>query len=280
MCFSLVALGGVPVRINDPKCVAKTFPDYFERFAQITLPAQPVARQVAGAWEPASDTPPGPRKRRSSPSTGRRPRARGRWRGGSPRRSGSGSWTAGRSTGWWPCRPCAPGSTSDDRQALAGVARELDCSFQGETVLLAGEPVTEALRTEEVSAAASRVAGLQPVRAALLERQRAFRRPPGLVADGRDMGSVVFPQAQLKVFLTASPEERARRRHKQLMEKGIDARLPTLLQDINERDARDASREVAPLVRCEDARVLDTTGLSVDQAAQQVLDWFEEIRSK
>jgi cytidylate kinase len=91
---------------------------------------------------------------------------------------------------------------------------------------------------------------------------------------------VVFPQAQLKVFLTASPEERARRRHKQLMEKGIDARLPTLLQDINERDARDANREVAPLVQCEDARVLDTTGLSVDQAAQQVLDWFEEIRSK
>ena len=168
----------------------------------------------------------------------------------------------------------------DDRQALAGVARDLDCSFQGETVLLSGHPVTGELRTEEVSAAASRVAGLQPVRAALLERQRAFRQPPGLVADGRDMGSVVFPRAQLKVFLTASPEERARRRHKQLMEKGIDARLPTLLQDINERDARDASREVAPLVRCEDAHVLDTTGLSVDQAVQQVLDWFEEIRSK
>ena len=147
-------------------------------------------------------------------------------------------------------------------------------------MLLSGEPVTERLRTEEVSAAASRVAGLQPVRAALLERQRAFRQPPGLVADGRDMASVVFPQARLKVFLTASPEERARRRHKQLMEKGIDARLPTLLQDINERDARDASREVAPLVRCEDARVLDTSGLSVDQAARQVLDWFEEIRSK
>ncbi len=131
-----------------------------------------------------------------------------------------------------------------------------------------------------MSAAASRVAGLQPVRAALLERQRAFRQPPGLVADGRDMASVVFPDARLKVFLTASPEERARRRYKQLIEKGIDARLATLLQDIHERDARDASRAVAPLVRCEDARVLDTSDLSVDQAARQVLDWYEEIRSK
>jgi cytidylate kinase len=135
------------------------------------------------------------------------------------------------------------------------------------------------LRTEEVSAAASRVAGLQPVRAALLERQRAFRQSPGLVADGRDMGSVVFPDAPLKVFLTAGPEERARRRHKQLMEKGIDARLAPLLQDINERDARDANREVAPLVQCEDAHKLDTTGLSVEQAVQQVLDWYEKIRS-
>jgi len=168
----------------------------------------------------------------------------------------------------------------DDAHALARVAAELDCGFDGETVFLSGEPVTAALRTEKVSAAASRVAALRPVRAALLGRQRAFRQPPGLVADGRDMGSVVFPEAQLKVFLTASPEERARRRHKQLMGKGIDARLPTLLEDINARDVRDAGREAAPLVQCEDARVLDTTGLTADQAAQQVLDWFEESCSK
>jgi cytidylate kinase len=120
------------------------------------------------------------------------------------------------------------------------------------------------------------VAALPSVRAALLERQRAFRRSPGLVADGRDMGSVVFPDAVLKVFLTASPEERAKRRYKQLMEKGIDATLLDLLQDINQRDARDSGRGTAPLVRCEDARLLDTTGLSVEQAVQQVLRWYAE----
>jgi cytidylate kinase len=120
------------------------------------------------------------------------------------------------------------------------------------------------------------VAALPSVRAALLERQRAFRRSPGLVADGRDMGSVVFPDAVLKVFLTASPEERAERRYKQLMEKGIDATLLDLLQDINQRDARDSGRGTAPLVRCEDARLLDTTGLSVEQAVQQVLRWYAE----
>jgi cytidylate kinase len=116
------------------------------------------------------------------------------------------------------------------------------------------------------------------VRQALLDRQRAFRRRPGLVADGRDMGSVVFPDATLKVYLTASPEERARRRHKQLIEKGIDATLPTLLQDINQRDARDASRGVSPLVRCADARLLDTTAMSVEQATQQVLQWYRETQ--
>jgi 3-phosphoshikimate 1-carboxyvinyltransferase len=264
MCFSLVALGGVPVRINDPGCVAKTFPDYFERFAQITVPAgaQPGASPAALpviAIDGPSASGKGTVARRVAEALG------------------FGFLDSGALYRLVALQALRAGVDLDDREALAEVARRLDCSFQGETVLLAGEPVTAVLRTEEVSAAASRVAGQPGVRAALLERQRAFRQPPGLVADGRDMGSVVFPEAQLKVFLTASPEERARRRHKQLMEKGIDARLFTLLQDINERDARDASREVAPLVQCEDARVLDTTGLSVEQATQQVLDWFRAV---
>jgi cytidylate kinase len=112
------------------------------------------------------------------------------------------------------------------------------------------------------------------VRAALLARQRAFRAPPGLVADGRDMGSVVFPDAALKVFLTASAELRAGRRHKQLMDQGIAANLPSLLLDLRERDARDASRPVAPLVRCEDARLLDTSDLGVEEAVAQVVEWY------
>jgi 3-phosphoshikimate 1-carboxyvinyltransferase len=288
MCFSLVALAGVPIRINEPGCVAKTFPDYFERFAQVTSRAGVAASEQHAALAP----PAGVRaSEQLAPLT--LPTDVPVIAIDGPSASGKGTVArrvaealgfrfldSGALYRLVALQAVRSGADLDDPQTLAGLARDLDCSFQGETVLLSGEPVTVALRTEEVSAAASRVAGLQPVRAALLERQRAFRQPPGLVADGRDMGSVVFPRATLKVFLTASPEERARRRHKQLMEKGIDARLPTLLQDINERDARDANREVAPLVRCDDARVLDTTGLSVDQATQQVLDWFEELRSK
>jgi len=115
------------------------------------------------------------------------------------------------------------------------------------------------------------------VREALLARQRAFRSPPGLVADGRDMGSVVFPDAIVKVFLTASAEERARRRYKQLMDKGIRANLGTLLQDISERDARDASRGVAPLQKCADAHLLDTTEISVEQAVSRILTWYRQV---
>jgi 3-phosphoshikimate 1-carboxyvinyltransferase len=257
MCFALVAVGGVPIRINDPGCVAKTFPDYFERLAQVTLQAPVPVIAIDGPSASGKGTV----ARRVAASLG------------------FGFLDSGALYRLVALQALRSGTDLDDPAALARVAEGLDCTFEGESVLLSGTPVTADLRTEPVSAAASRVAGLPAVRAALLERQRTFRRAPGLVADGRDMGSVVFPDAQLKVFLTASPEERARRRHKQLMEKGIDARLPTLLRDINERDARDASREVAPLVRCVDARVLDTTGLTVGEAASRVLDWFEASRS-
>ena len=161
---------------------------------------------------------------------------------------------------------------------LAGAARRLDVSFSTGTIRLEGRDVGEAIREERVSAAASRVAVHPAVRAALLARQRSFRQPPGLVADGRDMGTVVFPDARLKVFVTASPEERACRRYKQLIEKGISCTMEGLLLDIRERDARDASRPVAPLVPAPDAVVLDTTGMSIEEAVGFVVRRYREIK--
>lgn len=167
-----------------------------------------------------------------------------------------------------------------DAASLAALTGELDADFRDSEIYLGGERVTDAIRSEECSRAASRVAALPGVRAALLERQRAFRRPPGLVADGRDMGSTVFPDAALKVFLTASAEERARRRYKQLMDKGLCANMPDLLQDIRERDERDSARSVAPLQRMADARLLDTTSLSIEQAVEEVLAMYAEISAQ
>ena len=163
--------------------------------------------------------------------------------------------------------------------ALAEAARGLDATFADGRIGLDGRDVTEAIRSEEVSAAASRVAVHPAVRMALLDRQRAFRRPPGLVADGRDMGTVVFPDARLKVYLTASPEERARRRHKQLIEKGISSTIQSLLLDIRERDARDAGRAVAPLAAAADAVILDTTDMSIEAVVRLVTDRFRALGS-
>jgi cytidylate kinase len=167
-----------------------------------------------------------------------------------------------------------------DEPGITALALGLPVRFEGPEVLLAGDRVTDAIRTEQCSANASEVAALGAVRAALLDRQRAFRQPPGLVADGRDMGTVVFPDAGLKVFLTASHEVRAERRHKQLKQKGIAATLPDLLQDLRERDARDAARSVAPLKAAADARWLDTTAMDADAAAEQVLKWWQETASR
>lgn len=159
----------------------------------------------------------------------------------------------------------------DDTPALAALALDLDARFDSGTIELDGHDVTDAIREERMGGAASKVAALQPVRDALLARQRAFREPPGLVADGRDMGSVVFPDATLKIFLTADAAERARRRYKQLIEKGMSARMDVLLQEIRDRDARDSKRAAAPLQKCADAVELDTTGIPVDAAVAQVL---------
>jgi len=165
----------------------------------------------------------------------------------------------------------------DDEAALAAAATALGVTFAGDRIVMDGHDVTAAIRGEPVSAAASRVAVFPAVRQALIGRQRAFRVPPGLVADGRDMGTVVFPDATLKVFLTATPEERARRRHKQLIEKGISSTMDSLLRDIRERDARDAGRTAAPLVPAPDAVLLDTTELSIDAAVAFVLAKYEDV---
>jgi cytidylate kinase len=166
----------------------------------------------------------------------------------------------------------------DDAERLAAIAVAMDVEFSSagdsEQIFLSGNDVTDEIRTEERGAAASRVAALPLVRTALLERQRAFAQAPGLVADGRDMGSVVFPDASLKVFLTATPRERALRRHNQLKEKGIDVSLPSLSRDIAERDERDANRKVAPLRPADGARVLDSTGMSPEQVVEQVSSWL------
>ena len=162
----------------------------------------------------------------------------------------------------------------DAEAALATAAGALDVRFGHGTIRLDGEEVAEAIRGEAVSVAASRVAALPAVRGALLDRQRAFRRWPGLVADGRDMGTVVFPDAGVKVYVTATPEERARRRHKQLIEKGNSVNIESLLRDILERDARDTSRAAAPLRPAADAAILDTTQMTIDAAVHFVLDRF------
>ena len=251
MCFSLAALG-TPLRINDPGCVAKTFPDYFERFASVTQAAPVIAID-------------GPSASGKGTVAARVAKALGfafldsgalyRLTALAARRAG---------VAW------------NDETGVAAIAVGLQVEFGEDSILLAGEEVGEAIRSEEISAGASQVAVLPAVRAALLYRQRVFNRFPGLVADGRDMGSVVFPQAALKIFLTASVEARAERRTKQLIEKGFSANLPLLLQDLRERDERDSRRAVAPLQQEADAKLLDTTALSIEKAVEQVMAWSRE----
>jgi cytidylate kinase len=168
------------------------------------------------------------------------------------------------------------GADLDDEEALAGLAGRMQVEFRDGRTLLDGRDVSEALRTEQVAAGASRVAAKPKVRQALLARQRSFRAAPGLVADGRDMGSVVFPDAPLKVFLTAGLEARAERRYKQLMEKGMYAKIGDVVEELRRRDERDSSRPVAPLKHYPDAIFLDTTGLSVEEAVRQILNWWRE----
>lgn len=166
------------------------------------------------------------------------------------------------------------GVAAGDAAALAALASRLAPCFAGEAVLLDGEDVAAAIRAEAVGLLASRIAVHPELRAALLDLQRRFRRPPGLVADGRDMGTVVFPEAGLKVFLTASVPARAERRHKQLSAKGFSANIADLLRDLGERDARDSSRAAAPLRPAEDAQLLDSSALSIEEVVARILGWY------
>ena len=258
MCFSLAALGSVTVRINEPKCVAKTFPDYFERFAEVTWNSSALVIAIDGP----SASGKGVVAQRVAEHLGFH-------------YLDSGSLY----------RLVALAALRDrvdlnDADALGKIARTLPAHFSEGKILLSGEDVTEAIRAEAVSTSASRIAAFPSVRQGLMSRQKAFRRAPGLVAEGRDMASVVFPDAVLKVFLTASAEERARRRYKQLIEKGFNATLTTLLQDIRQRDARDSERSEAPLQKSVDAQDIDTTGLSIQEVVARIIQWFESASRK
>ena len=251
MCFSLVAFG-TPLRINDPKCVAKTFPDYFERFAGVTRAAPVIAID-------------GPSASGKGTVAARVAAALGFAyldSGALYRLTALAAQRAG--VDW------------ADEERVAAIAAALDVEFLENEIRLGGQLVGDAIRTEAMSAGASKVAALPAVREALLFRQRAFNTKPGLVGDGRDMGSVIFPRAPLKVFLTASAEVRAERRYKQLIEKGLSANLADLLLDLQQRDERDSQRSVAPLRQERDAKLLDTTGLTIEQAVDQVLVWSRE----
>jgi 3-phosphoshikimate 1-carboxyvinyltransferase len=258
MCFSLAALGGVTVRINEPKCVAKTFPDYFERFAEVTWNSSTPVIAIDGP---------------SASGKGAVAQSVAQHLGFHYLDSGS------------LYRLVALTALRDridlkDADSLGEIARRLPVHFVGSKILLKEEDVTDTIRAEAVSAAASEISPFPAVRQGLMRRQQAFRRPPGLVAEGRDMASVVFPDAALKVFLTASAEERARRRYKQLIEKGFNATLTTLLQDIRQRDTRDSERSVAPLQKSVDAQIIDTTGISIEEVVARILQWFESAPRK
>jgi 3-phosphoshikimate 1-carboxyvinyltransferase len=253
MCFSLAALGGVPVTINDPGCVSKTFPEYFDALAEITAPVIAIDGPSASGKGTVAE--------RVAAQLGYHYLDSG---------------ALYRLTALAATRV---GVALDDEAGVAAVAVKLPARFESGRIWLDADDVTDAIRTEEAGAGASKVAALPAVRAALLARQRAYRRFPGLVADGRDMGSVVFPQATAKVFLTASAEARAERRYKQLIEKGLTANMRALLRDLQERDARDAQRSVAPLKQADDAELLDTTAIGIEDAVAAVLSVVAKSKS-
>jgi 3-phosphoshikimate 1-carboxyvinyltransferase len=247
MCFALAAAGGVPVTIRDPKCVAKTFPRYFDDLRALTT-APPV---IAIDGPTASGK--GTVAQRVAQALGFH------------------YLDSGALYRLVALAALRADVDAQDAPALAALAARLAPRFAGDRVELDGDDVTDAIRTEEVSRMASLVAVHPPLRAALFRLQQSFRHPPGLVADGRDMGTVVFPDAVLKVFLTAGVEQRAQRRLAQLSQKGIEAKLPSLLADLRARDERDSHRAVSPLKPAEDAVPLDTSDLTIEQAVDRVL---------
>jgi 3-phosphoshikimate 1-carboxyvinyltransferase len=259
MCFSLAAFNpaALPVRIEDPKCVAKTFPDYFEALFSLA--------QADGAAIPVICV-------------------------DGPTASGKGSLAAelAKTLGYHFLdsgslyRITALAATRADialelanEQAIATLLHSLPIRFEGSQIWLAQENVSEAIRTEQAGMNASKVSAFPAVRATLIQLQRSFRKLPGLVADGRDMGTAIFPDAPLKVYLTASAACRAERRYKQLISKGISTTLESLRADLETRDARDSSRSVSPLRPAQDAVLLDNSDLSIEESVAQVLVWWQ-----
>ena len=260
MCFSLAAFNPaqLPVRIEDPKCVAKTFPDYFEAFlGTAVLPAQRIpvicidGPTASGKGTVAAEV---------------------------AKRLGYHFLDSGAMYRITAYAALQAGLVIDPAHetAIAQLAKSLPVRFDGGRVYLGNEDVTDAIRTEEAGMNASRVSALPSVRTALVDLQHGFQRLPGLVADGRDMGTVIFPDAPLKVFLTASAACRAERRYKQLISKGFQANIDDLRADLEARDARDSSRSVAPLKPAQDALVLDNSTLTIEQAVNQVMNWWLE----
>ena len=260
MCFSLATFNPaqLPVRIEDPKCVAKTFPDYFEAFlGTAVLPAQRIpvicidGPTASGKGTVAAEV---------------------------AKRLGYHFLDSGAMYRITAYAALQAGLVIDPAHetAIAQLAKSLPVRFDGGRVYLGNEDVTDAIRTEEAGMNASRVSALPSVRTALVDLQHGFQRLPGLVADGRDMGTVIFPDAPLKVFLTASAACRAERRYKQLISKGFQANINDLRADLEARDARDSSRSVAPLKPAQDALVLDNSTLTIEQAVNQVMNWWLE----
>ncbi len=259
MCFSLAAFNPatLPVRIEDPKCVAKTFPDYFETLFSVSQ-ADTVNIPVLCMDGPTAS-------------------GKGTLAAELAARLGYHFLDSGslyRITGLAATRAGIALDVAHQQQ-IADLVRTLPIHFEGSRIVMGDEDVSVAIRTEEAGMNASRVSAFPMVREALVDFQRSFRKLPGLVADGRDMGTVIFPNAPLKVFLTASAACRAERRHKQLISKGIPATLDSLRADLEARDARDSSRSVAPLKPAVDAKLLDNSDLTVQASVEIVLNWWQ-----
>lgn len=257
MCFSLAAFNpaALPVRIEDPKCVAKTFPDYFETLFGVCQTSDNAIPVICIDGPTAS--------------------GKGTLASEVARRLGYHLLDSGALYRATALAAQDAGIDLDDEAAVARLAAGLPVSFQDHRIFLAGRDITDPLRLESTGGMASRVSRHPAVRQALHGLQLSFRRLPGLVADGRDMGTVVFPDAPLKVYLTASAEQRAQRRYKQLISKGNPANIADLLADLKMRDERDSSRAVAPLKPAEDALLLDNSDMGIEPSVQQVLDWWQ-----
>jgi 3-phosphoshikimate 1-carboxyvinyltransferase len=257
MSFSLTAFGNAAIRIDDPGCVAKTYPEYFQVLSSLCAQAVPVLA-IDG------------------------PTASGKGTVASlvAAELGFGYLDSGALYRLTALAAIQSERDLEDEQALASLATEMDLEFFGHTILMDGVNVTAAIRQEEIGIAASQIATKPALRQALLLRQRDFARLPGLVADGRDMGTVVFPQARLKIFLTATPRARAERRYKQLIDNGFSANLDSLSADLEARDARDASRAVAPLKPASGAVVIDSTSLSINEVVQAVVNAWHQVSVK